>query len=289
MSLMLRLTGRQSRAAGRRPRSLRPACLPLVEGLESRTVLNAPGAVAPIAVPAAVIPTTAPAVSILPLRITDVAVQNGQLVAQGTLGGQAFSTPITLTTSPSADPTCPILNLQLAPIHLSLLGLNVDTSAICLKITAQSGAGNLLGNLLCDVANLLNNGTPLGTILGGLSTTDLTTLTTGVTDLLNGVLADLTTTSAAPTATQATPSVHGATCDILHLSLGPVDLNLLGLDVHLDNCANGPVTVDITATQGGGLLGDLLCDLSNLLNSHAASRAITVTLQQIAGEIGSLL
>ena len=47
------------------------------------------------------------------------------------------------------------------------------------------------------------------------------------------------------------------------------DLNVLGLHVRLDNCNNGPVTVDITAipsTQpGGGLLGDLLCGVDNLL------------------------
>jgi hypothetical protein len=35
------------------------------------------------------------------------------------------------------------------------------------------------------------------------------------------------------------------TCDILHLTLGPLDLNLLGLVVHLDQ-----VVLDITAEQG---------------------------------------
>ena len=49
------------------------------------------------------------------------------------------------------------LNLALGPINLSLLGLNVDTSPICLDITAQQGGG-LLGDLLCGVANLLNGG-----------------------------------------------------------------------------------------------------------------------------------
>jgi hypothetical protein len=53
-----------------------------------------------------------------------------------------------------------------------------------------------------------------------------------------------------------------ATCDILHLTLGPVDLNLLGLVVHLDR-----VVLDITAESGQGLLGDLLCAIANLLNN----------------------
>lgn len=51
-------------------------------------------------------------------------------------------------------------------------------------------------------------------------------------------------------------------CDILNLSLGPIHLDLLGLVVDLDDCAGGPVTVDITAQPGGGLLGDLLCGLA---------------------------
>jgi hypothetical protein len=55
------------------------------------------------------------------------------------------------------DPTCEILHLDLGPLNLDLLGLQIDLSRIVLDITAQSGAGNLLGNLLCGVANLLNN------------------------------------------------------------------------------------------------------------------------------------
>jgi len=67
-----------------------------------------------------------------------------------------------------------------------------------------------------------------------------------------------------------TPSgTTAAGCPILHLSLQIPDLNLLGLHVQLDNCNNGPVTVDITAVPssqpGGGLLGDVLCGVNNLL------------------------
>ncbi len=56
-----------------------------------------------------------------------------------------------------ATGTCQILDLTVGPIHLDLLGLVVDTNAIHLQITAQSGPGNLLGNLLCAVAHLLDN------------------------------------------------------------------------------------------------------------------------------------
>lgn len=69
-----------------------------------------------------------------------------------------------------------------------------------------------------------------------------------------------------PIGLDATPNADPAGCPILNLSVGPIDLNLLGLIVTLDNCAGGPVTVDVTAIPGGGLLGDLLCGLANLLN-----------------------
>ena len=53
--------------------------------------------------------------------------------------------------------TCDILNLTLGPIHLDLLGLVVDLNQVVLNITAESGPGQLLGNLLCGIANLLNS------------------------------------------------------------------------------------------------------------------------------------
>jgi hypothetical protein len=44
----------------------------------------------------------------------------------------------------------------LGPLGLNLLGLKVHLNQVVLDITAQSGPGNLLGNLVCSVANLLN-------------------------------------------------------------------------------------------------------------------------------------
>lgn len=51
---------------------------------------------------------------------------------------------------------CQILFLDIGPIFLDLLGLQVDLSQITLDITAVAGAGNLLGNLLCALAGLLD-------------------------------------------------------------------------------------------------------------------------------------
>ena len=67
-------------------------------------------------------------------------------------------------------------------------------------------------------------------------------------------------------------------CRVLTLTLGPLDLNLLGLRVQLNQ-----VNLRITAIPGGGLLGDLLCGLSNLLNPPALAGT------QLAAVLNSLL
>jgi hypothetical protein len=94
-----------------------------------------------------------------------IANQNGQLVALGTITGtltdalgtvlgtvnQAVALPV------AANGTCSILDLTLGPLHLNLLGLVVDLNQVHLQITAQSGSGQLLGNLLCAVSHLLDS------------------------------------------------------------------------------------------------------------------------------------
>jgi hypothetical protein len=61
------------------------------------------------------------------------------------------------TTLLGASGSCEILNLVLGPLSLNILGLQVDLNQVVLNITAQSGPGNLLGNLLCTVARLLDS------------------------------------------------------------------------------------------------------------------------------------
>jgi AraC-like DNA-binding protein len=228
------------------------------------------------------------AFTVLPTVITSVTVVEGRLMANGLVGAKPFQTPITLTSTPgpiAAAATCPILNLRLEPIHLSVLGLNVDTSAICLDITAIQGA--LLGDLLCLVANLLNGGVAIDEILATRLLPDqLALLTNGLTQILNqAVFIPVSQSTALQGVTASSPA---AMCDVLNLALGPLDLNLLGLRVELDDCANGPVTVAITATPGGGLLGDLLCSLAGGPNNTANTRTLTI-LQRIADVIGRLV
>jgi hypothetical protein len=169
----------------------------------------------------------------------------------------------------------PILNLHIDPIHLNLLGLHVDTSPICLSITADP-AGGLLGNLLAGLSGLLGQNTlDLGAITGlinqilplgiGLNLNQITTQAGHLVGLGNlTVTAGGTTVSTPFTANFGSILQPGnGIVTILDLSLGPVSLNLLGLHVDLNNCATpaGPVHVVVTADPNGGLLGSLLAGL----------------------------
>ena len=108
------------------------------------------------------------------LELQRFVARNGELTAVGTLTGTLVNTATGVTTSivrtisvPAVvtQATCQILHLDLGPLSLDLLGLQVNLSRIVLDITAESGPGHLLGNLLCAVANLLNNPSGLARLL----------------------------------------------------------------------------------------------------------------------------
>ena len=82
----------------------------------------------------------------------------------------------------ASNQACDILTLDLGPLFLDLLGLQVDLDPVHLEVRAVPGAGNLLGNLLCAVAGLLDG--PTGGGLGGL----LDRLLDRINDLLNDLL-----------------------------------------------------------------------------------------------------
>jgi len=63
---------------------------------------------------------------------------------------------------------CDVLHLVLGPLDLDLLGLQVHLDKVVLDIVAATGAGNLLGNLLCAITGLLDGG-PLAGLLGQLN------------------------------------------------------------------------------------------------------------------------
>jgi hypothetical protein len=105
-------------------------------------------------------------------RIRQFGIENGSLVAVGRLTGvltqgatrqtvrqNGVVMPVDLSPvgALAAQATsCRILTLTLGPLDLNLLGLRVQLNRINLRITGQRGPGNLLGNLLCSLAGLLD-------------------------------------------------------------------------------------------------------------------------------------
>lgn len=113
------------------------------------------------------------------LEITRFSRQAGGIVAVGNLTGTltdslgtvigTVSRSVTLPVT-TLQATCDILHLELGPLDLNLLGLVVHLDKVVLDITAQQGPGNLLGNLLCAIAGLLDPGPgPLGAIIALLN------------------------------------------------------------------------------------------------------------------------
>jgi hypothetical protein len=106
-------------------------------------------------------------------------------------------------------------------------------------------------------------GIPLGTALVGPITLPVQ-VGPGVTTM---------TSAAAPVAAQAT-------CQVLHLDLGAVNLNVLGLVV-----TTQPITLDISGDTAG-VLGNLVCTVLDTLNNVVGLVAL---LNQLLGSLTGLL
>jgi hypothetical protein len=113
------------------------------------------------------------------LDVVKFRVINGNLVAVGNLTGtlrdaaggtigSVVNQRVRLPVKLGGASTCDILHLKLGPLDLNLLGLQVHLNRVVLDITAQAGPGNLLGNLLCAVAGLLDQGLNLNGVLRDL-------------------------------------------------------------------------------------------------------------------------
>lgn len=118
------------------------------------------------------------------MTVTQFVTRHGKAFALGTLTGRVgnrrvaarqVALPVTVPMGAAAPGMkraavtgCPVLHLVLGPLNLNLLGLKVTLNQVVLDITAVPGAGNLLGNLLCSLSNLLNTQSILGQELTGL-------------------------------------------------------------------------------------------------------------------------
>jgi len=317
-----------------RSRIRKPRWQPVLEPMESRMVLShitlahAAGGHAMVHVakghrahgPTTTLtnPITDPLSSQGNLSFTNFAVQNGKIVgtgnivlpvkdAQGSMTNvnAPFTATLTMPTSSSttaAVPAVPILNLDIQPIHLDVLGLVVQTNEIQLKISAQPGPDNLLGNLLGGVANLLD-GTPAGltnavnALNNGIPATSTTAAIPGLVgqnlplnptgtlsfqsynnhggQLVGNGTFTPTSGTASPLTATLTPAHGKKSCPILNLDIQPIHLDLLGLVVDTSE-----IKVNITAQMGSGqLLGNLLCGITQILDRSTPA----------LGKVGSLL
>jgi hypothetical protein len=195
------------------------------------------------------------------------------LVNQSTLSvnGQSGSTTPTSTTQ--------VLDAYIAPVNLDLMGAVVTTSPINLVIQANSGSGLVLGNIVADLANLLNN--PTGNVV--------TDIENGLTSLLNtlqqqfpSISPSLPTPSPTPT---PTPTSTGS-FQVLSLTVPPINLNLLGLILQTST-----IQVNATTQSGNGnLLGNLINDLLNSVHaSQSDLNTINSDLNGVLDEVVGIL
>jgi hypothetical protein len=103
-------------------------------------------------------------------RIQATGLLAGQLVDSNGAAQSVQQTQTLAVTDISADAVgCQVLDLNLAPLDLDLLGLVVHLDRVHLNITAVPGAGNLLGNLICAIAGLLDGPGALAQIVALLN------------------------------------------------------------------------------------------------------------------------
>jgi hypothetical protein len=182
-------------------------------------------------------------------KITGFAVQNGRLVANGTITGKlAGSGEVVKDTARvrfralrQNGSRCDVLTLRLAPLTLELLGVRVQTSTINLELYGRRGA--VLGNLLCAISE---------------AEVRLPRIAAAMNRRLDGKALPVMGAT-----TEVRAADHLGTCQVLRLVLGPLHLDLLGLNVELyGENRRSPVVVTIDALPGHGVLGDLLCGLA---------------------------
>ena len=85
--------------------------------------------------------------------------ESGGFGGQGALERDPGTRPAAVIRAPlrrilEAQVVCPVLGLRLQPVDVNLLGLVVHLNQVALAINAQQG--QLLGNLVCAVAGLLD-------------------------------------------------------------------------------------------------------------------------------------
>jgi hypothetical protein len=200
----------------------------------------------------------------------------GELVLPSTIMGTLPPVIQTLAsvslTAPAEGSTVPVLDLLIAspdgvspPVAVDLLGLNVTTSNIEAHLTATTGEGNLLGNLVYNLANLADPGGPASLL-----------------NLFNLLGSDSLNSTDPVTGGSVTPATTTPE-ELLTLTLDPLNIDLLGLEIQSE-----PIVVTLSAQEGDGkLLGNLLSGITTLINVDGVSAAINNVLSTTVDLVNS--
>ena len=170
--------------------------------------------------------------------------------------GHTTTVKATVALAASAGKGCTVLTLDLQQLNLVLLGLTAHLDKVHLTITGDPNGG-VLGSLFCKLAKAKVS------VARASAARALNTELRRHREHMLRFTAWLT-----PQTTRSDAAT--ATCPVLDLIVGPLNLTLLGLDVNLNQ-----VHLNVTATRGGGALGDLFCQLAD--NSTTTTPTTTST------------
>lgn len=184
------------------------------------------------------------------------------------VAGLALTTALSVTaaTGASAATAAPARDGSRLAATAPASTLSTLTSTVTGTFTNADGTGTFTGQFAPQKFSVVN-GTlqATGLLTGKLVNADGTQLGT------------VSRTVTIPVNTAKSAADAPAACGILNLVLGPLNLNLLGLVVTLNQ-----VHLTITAVPGAGnLLGNLLCAVVGLLNGSGTLSEISALLNSI--------
>jgi hypothetical protein len=192
--------------------------------------------------------------------VGDATVTSVQRNAAGrTVAKTTKHTKLTIRQRALAGPgPCQVLLLELDELDLTLLGLHVtlhsatEGEPVRLTLTADSTHG-VLGKLFCSLTNATITTPKTATTAASTLTRKLhsaTVMRAGAT-----LYSPQSQTSTSGSTSSSALQADGTDCSVLHLVLGPLHLDLLGLIVDLNK-----IVLDIDAIPGT-TIGDLFCSL----------------------------
>ncbi|HSV16127.1 MAG TPA: VCBS repeat-containing protein, partial [Tepidisphaeraceae bacterium] len=189
------------------------------------------------------------------------------LLSQLASGSTAAVAPISGVPAPATSSSSQLFTVTLPPLDLNSLGLEVQTDAVTVKLTAESGGSDLLGNVLRGYTSLLN--------LSGISA--------AVNNVLSAAtgLANSASLSVAGVGSGAFDTASPSTTQVLDATVAPIHFDVAGMLAETN-----PIHLKLIAHAGNGLvLGNVLTTLANLFNAplpdHVDTAAINGKLQQL--------